>query len=343
MRYFPAFLNLANRPCLVVGGYAAAVGKVRLLRQAGAAVRVVAPRADPSLASMAGRGELSLVRRGFVAGDVRGCAVVHAATGLPEVDARVAAAANRAGVPVNVVDRADISSFIVPAIVDRDPVVVGISTGGASPVLARRLRAEIETLLPARLGMLARFAESFRASLAALLPAAARRRFWERFFDGAIAQDVLAGRESAARKRMLGLINRGADADEPQGLVSIVDAGPGDPELLTLKALRVLERADVVIYDKLVGPAVLDHARRDAERIYVHAQAQDQARINDLLVAQAHLGKQVVRLKGGNSDGAEQAYLRRHGVRHEIVPGILCPSDSEAEHPCSSGLRRLTS
>ena len=331
MRYFPAFLDLANRPCLVVGGGEAAAGKVRLLRKAGAAVRVVAPRVGPGLACLAARGELSLVRRGFVAGDVRGCAVVHAATGLADIDARVAEAAGRAGVPVNVVDRAEISSFIVPAIVDRDPVVIGISTGGASPVLARRLRAEIEAHLPARLGALARFAESFRTSLAALLPATARRRFWERFFDGPVAQDVLAGRQVAARERMLGLINRAADTGVSEGLVSIVGAGPGDPELLTIKAMRVLERADVVVYDKLVGPAVLDYARRDAERIYVGKSpgnhVRTQAQINDLLVAQARLGKRVLRLKGGDpfvfGRGAEeQAHLRRHGVRVEVVPGI---------------------
>jgi uroporphyrin-III C-methyltransferase/precorrin-2 dehydrogenase/sirohydrochlorin ferrochelatase len=325
-------MDLADQPCLVVGGGAAAACKVRLLRKAGAAVRVVAPRVGPDLAGLAERGELTLVRRGFVAGDVRGCAVVHAATGLAEVDTRVAEAANRAGVPVNVVDRAEISSFIVPAIVDRDTVVVGISTGGAAPVLARRLRAEIEARLPARLGALARFAESFRVSLAALLPStAARRHFWERFFDGPIAQDVLDGRAVAARERMLGLINRAADAGAAEGLVSIVGAGPGDPELLTLKALRALEQADVVIYDKLVGPAILDYARRDAERIYVGKSpgnhVRTQAQINDLLVAHARRGKRVLRLKGGDplvfGRGAEEhAHLRRHGVRVEVVPGI---------------------
>ncbi len=330
MRYFPAFLDLADRSCLVVGGGDAAARKVRLLRKAGAAVRVVAPRVGLELAALAARGELSLVRRGFVAGDVRGCAVVHAATGLAEVDARVAEAASGAGVPVNVVDRAEISSFIVPAIVDRDPVVVGISTGGAAPVLARRLRAEIEVRLPARLGVLARFAESFRASVAALLPApAARLRFWERFFDGPVAEDVLAGRGRAGGEKMLSLVNRAAGA--PEGLVSIVGAGPGDPELLTLKALRLLERADVVVYDKLVGPAVLEYARRDAERIYVGKSrgnhARTQAQINDLLVAHARLGKRVLRLKGGDpfvfGRGAEeQAYVRRHGIRVEVVPGI---------------------
>jgi uroporphyrin-III C-methyltransferase/precorrin-2 dehydrogenase/sirohydrochlorin ferrochelatase len=331
MRYFPAFLDLAERTCLVVGGGAAAVRKVRLLRKAGAVVRVVAPRVDPELTTLAEQGELSLIRRGFVAGDVRGCAVVHAATGLAEVDGRVADAASRAGVPVNVVDRAEISSFIVPAIVDRDLVVVGISTGGAAPVLARRLRAQIETLLPARLGSLARFAETFRASVAALLPApAARLRFWERFFDGAVAEDVLAGRGQAAGEKMLSLVNR-AGGETPEGLVSIVGAGPGDPELLTLKALRALERADVVVYDKLVNPDILDYARRDAERIYVGKSRghhmRTQAQINDLLVAHARLGKRVVRLKGGDPfvfgrGGEERTHLRRHGIQVELVPGI---------------------
>jgi len=330
MRYFPAFLDLVKRPCLVVGGGEAAVSKVRLLRKAGANVRVVAPRVGPEIIALAARRELILVRRGFVAGDVRGCAVVHAATGLAEVDARVAESAHHAGVPVNVVDRAELSSFIVPAIVDRDLVVVGISTGGAAPVLARRLRAQIEALLPARLGSLARFAESFRATVAALLPApAARLRFWERFFDGPVAADVLAGHGQAAGEKMLSLVNRAAGV--PEGLVSIVGAGPGDPDLLTLKALRALERADVVVCDKLVNPAILGYARRDAERIYVGKSrghhVRTQAQINDLLVAHARLGQRVVRLKGGDPfvfgrGGEERTHLRRHGIQVELVPGI---------------------
>ncbi len=338
MRYFPAFLDLKDRPCLVVGGGAPAARKARLLVKAGARVTMVAPRAGPEAEDLAAPGALHLVRRGFLAGDVGGRAAVVSATGLDEVDARVAEAARAAGVPVNVVDRPGLSSFVVPAIVERDPVVIGISSGGSSPVLARRLRARIEALLPARLGRLARFAESFRASVRAVIPDPVQRhRFWARVFDGTVAEDVLAGREAAARERMLGLITRPGAAgwregpEGPEGMVHIIGAGPGDPDLLTLKALRLMERAEVVVYDRLVAPEILNYLRRDAERITfgkakgAHAKTQDQ--INALLCARARAGQRVLRLKGGDPlvfgrGGEELEYLRRHGVRVEVVPGV---------------------
>jgi uroporphyrin-III C-methyltransferase/precorrin-2 dehydrogenase/sirohydrochlorin ferrochelatase len=242
--------------------------------------------------------------------------------------------------PVNVVDRPDLSSFIMPAIVERDPVVIGISTGGAAPLLARRIRATIEALLPARLGRLVRFAESFRGSVQATIPdARARLRFWERFFEGPLAGAVLAGDESTAREQMLSLVNRPQAAPRPAGVVHIVGAGPGDPDLLTLRALRLMQQADVVVYDKLVGPEILDYARRDAERIYVgkskgnHARTQDQ--INELLVVHARTGKRVLRLKGGDPfifgrGGEEREHLRRAGVRVEVVPGITAATGCAA-------------
>ena len=340
MQYFPAFLNLDDRPCLVVGAGAPAARKARLLLKAGARLTLIAPRAVPEIERLAARGALRLVRRGFTARDVHGRTAVIAATGRGDVDARVSEAARAAGVPINVVDCPRLSSFIVPAIVERDPVVIGISSGGTSPVLARRLRARIEALLPARLGRLARFAESFRASVRALFPDPVQRhRFWARVFDGAVAEDVLAGRESAARERMIDLINRPNPARPPEGMVHIVGAGPGDPDLLTLKALRLMERADVAVYDRLVGPGILDRLRRDAERVYVgkapggHALTQDG--INALLLAQARAGKRVLRLKGGDPfifgrGGEELEYLRRHGVRVEVVPGVTAAAGCAA-------------
>ncbi len=332
MQYFPAFLDLKDRPCLVVGGGAPAARKARLLMRAGARLTVVARRASPEIEDLDAAGALRLVRRGFVAGDASGRAAVVSATGLGDVDARVSEAARAAGVPVNVVDRPELSSFVVPAIVERDPVVIGISSGGTSPVLARRLRARIEALLPARLGRLARFAESFRAAVRATVPdPAQRQRFWTGVFDGPVAEDVLAGREAAAREAMLGLVNRPDTTRAPEGLVHIVGAGPGDPDLLTVKALRLMERADVAVYDRLVTPEILSRLRRDAERIYVgkakgaHALSQD--RINALLLDQARAGKRVLRLKGGDPfvfgrGGEELEYLRRHGVHVEVVPGV---------------------
>jgi uroporphyrin-III C-methyltransferase / precorrin-2 dehydrogenase / sirohydrochlorin ferrochelatase len=332
MNYFPAFFDLKDRPALIVGGGEAAARRLRLLRKAGARVTVVAPRIGEEIAAAVAEGAATLRQRGFVSGDVNGQTAVFAATGLADVDARVAEAAKAIGVPVNVADRAELSSFIVPAIVERDPVVIGISTGGAAPVLASRLREAIERLLPARLGRLANFADNFRTAVKATVPSATSRfRFWDRFFDGPVADQVLAGNETGARERMLTLVNgRGAN-EPPRGSVAIVGAGPGDPDLLTLRALRLIQRADVVIHDKLVGPGVLDLVRRDAERIYVgkskgdHSKEQDE--INALLAEQALAGRRVVRLKGGDPfifgrGGEEVDYLRRRDIAVELVPGI---------------------
>ena len=332
MNYFPAFFDLKDRPALIVGGGEAAARRLRLLQKAGARVTIVAPRVGEEIAAAIGEGRIAAVRRGFVSGDINGQTIVFAATGLPAVDERVAEAARTAGVPVNVADHAGLSSFIVPAIVERDPVVIGISTGGAAPVLASRLREAIERLLPARLGRLAKFADSFRAAVKATVPnAAARLRFWDRFFDGPVADQVLIGNECGAREKMLTLVNGRAAGAPARGGVAIVGAGPGDPDLLTLRALRLIQRADVVIYDKLVGPGVLDLARRDAERIYVgkskgdHSKSRDE--INALIAGQAQAGRRVVRLKGGDPfifgrGGEELEYLRQRGIPVEVVPGI---------------------
>ena len=332
MRYFPTFFDLNGKSCLVVGGGETAARKVRLLRKAHAQVTLVARRLTAEIEDLAARGEIAVLRRGFVAGDLRGRALAIGATEDPAVDARVSEAAKAQGVPVNIVDRPELSSFTVPAMVDRDPVVVAISSGGAAPVLARRLRARIEALLPARLGGLARLAESFRESVRATRPeATARRRFWEDFFDGPVAEAALAGRESEAREKTLELVNRARKHDTEAGSVAIVGAGPGDPDLLTLRAAALLQRADIIVYDKLVAPEILEQARRDAERIYVgksrghHAKTQDE--INALLLELARAGHRVVRLKGGDPfvfgrGGEERAYLLGHSVSVQVVPGI---------------------
>ncbi len=340
MKHLPVFLSVHGRAVLVVGGGAAAADKARLLRKAGAAVTVVAPEVAPALAELAAGGEIHLLRRRFVAGDVAGRAVVYGATGNDAVDVTVADAAHAAGVPVNVIDRPRLSSFITPAIIDRDPVVVAISTGGAAPVLARRLRAALETQLPSGLGRLAGFAESFRAAVKANFPTAvARRRFWERFFDGPIAEAVLGGDLAVAREGMLNLVNRPGTDRRPAGGVTLVGAGPGDPDLLTFRALSSMQQADLVVYDRLVGPDILACARRDAERVYVgkakggHGHTQE--RINALMVREAKAGKRVVRLKGGDPcifgrGGEELDYLRRHGVTVEVVPGVTAAAGCAA-------------
>ena len=340
MRHFPAFHDVTDRSCLVVGAGESAARKVRLLRQAGARIVVVAPRACEELAALAADRVLELRRRPFRSGDVVGQVLVVSATGHDGVDRLVAVAAEAAGVPVNVVDRPDLSSFIVPAIVDRDPIMIGISSGAAAPLLARRIREHLETVLPAGLGRLAAFAESFRGAVKATIPAGTRRlRFWEGVLDGPIAAAVLAGDLPRARERMIAAINGKANDPAAVGRVAIVGAGPGDPDLLTLKALRALQQADVVVYDKLVGDGILELARRDAERIYVgkskghHSVTQEQ--INALLVEQAHAGRRVVRLKGGDPfvfgrGGEEVAALKRHGIETELVPGITAAAGCAA-------------
>jgi uroporphyrin-III C-methyltransferase / precorrin-2 dehydrogenase / sirohydrochlorin ferrochelatase len=330
MDYLPLFVDLRNRPVLVVGGGEQAAQKVRLLLKAQAAVLILANDALPELRDLAQSGSITLEARAFARADVLGKAAVFSASGDDAVDATVAASAKAANVPVNVVDDAALSSFIIPAIVDRDPVIVAISSAGTAPILARSLRARIEAMLPARLGELAKFAASFRKNVRALLPTPqARRRFWEQFFDGAVAETVMAGDEPAARSEMLQLLNRSSESE--RGIVYLVGAGPGDPDLLTVRALRLMEQADVVLYDELVGDEILDRVRRDAERIYVgkskgrHSTAQ--AQINALLLREASAGKRVLRIKGGDPfvfgrGGEEMEFLHRHGIEVVAVPGI---------------------
>jgi uroporphyrin-III C-methyltransferase/precorrin-2 dehydrogenase/sirohydrochlorin ferrochelatase len=331
MNYLPLFFDLRSRRALVVGGDESAARKIRLLDKVSADLIVVAPVANDEISGLAAAGRLTLHRRPFAAPDVLGCAAVFSATGDLAADREVAAAAQAANVPVNVTDRPELSTFIVPAIVDRDPIVIGISSGGTAPVLARTLRAQIESLLPARLGTLARFASGFRKAAQGLLPSsAARRQFWERFFASSVAETVLAGDDVAARSAMLPLLNRAAH-DAAPGVVYLVGAGPGDADLLTFRALRLMQQADVVLYDELIGPEILDRVRRDAERVYVgkakgrHSLSQDE--INVRMLHEAQAGKRVLRLKGGDPfvfgrGGEEREYLRRHGIDVVSVPGI---------------------
>jgi uroporphyrin-III C-methyltransferase/precorrin-2 dehydrogenase/sirohydrochlorin ferrochelatase len=332
MRYFPAFLDLAGRPVLVVGGGVVAWRKVRLLRDAGARVTVVAKHLAHEFAETGEESGITVIRRGFATGDVLGKALAVAATDDRDVNRRVAEAGADAGVPVNVVDDAALSSFIFPAIVQRGEVVVAISSSGAAPVLARRLRARIEELLPQRLGALAAFARRLRESVRRRVGDPGKRlRLWEEALEGPVAEAVLAGREAEAEARLDALIADG----KPGGSVAIVGAGPGDPDLLTLKALRLIQGAEVIVYDKLVSPATLGHARRDAQLIYAgksrgnHTVPQEE--INHLIAHHARQGRRVVRLKGGDPfifgrGGEELNHLRRQGIQVEVVPGVTAAS-----------------
>ncbi len=332
MDVYPLFLKIAGRPCLLVGGGAAAERKAELLMRAGARLTIVAERLTPGLARAAGAGRLRHLAAPLGPEQFRGQALVVVASEDEALAREASVLAHGAGVPVNVVDRPELSTCIAGAVVDRSPVLVAITTGGAAPVLARELRLAIERLLPPSLGRLAAFAERFRAAAKAALPSPrARRRFWERFFASALAKAVLAGDEAGAQAAMVARVNRGEMRGEDVGIVHLVGAGPGDPELLTLRAHRLLAEADTIVYDRLVDPAVLELGRRDAERIHVgkaagrHSLSQDE--INALLARLASQGKRVVRLKGGDPfvfgrGGEELEALRARGIAVAVVPGV---------------------
>ena len=332
MQSFPIFLTLDDRRALGVGGGEPAARKVELLLSAGAQVSLVAETVVGDLAQLIAEGRISWAGGGFDEADLDGLSLVIVASDDTALALRVSQAAQRRGLPVNVVDAPRLSSFIMPAIVDRAPITIAISTGGTAPALARRIRAEIERALPAALGRLARFAEIFRGQVRRTLDTARdRRRFWDRVFGGRIAELALAGDEIAARRELIRLLDSARHDTPPAGMVHLVGAGPGDPDLLTLKAHRLLQRADVGVDDRLVSPEVLALARRDAERLFVgkrrggHALSQEA--INDKLVALARAGLSVVRLKGGDPlvfgrGGEEVEALARAGIAVEVVPGI---------------------
>lgn len=343
MDYFPIFLKLTNEPVLVVGGGEVAARKIDLLLRTGAKVTVVSPELNPSLSARATAGEIAHIAAEFQPEHLNAMRLAIAATDKHSVNAWVAHQAERRNVPVNVVDDRDLSRFIVPAIVDRSPVVVAVASSGDAPVLTRRLREKLESLLPQRLGVLAQLAGRLRPLIKARVEQpAARRRFWENFFDGPIAADVLAGRneaDSESDPRIGELLQRASETGVPRGEVVLVGAGPGDPGLLTLRALRALQNADVVLYDRLVSADVLDLARRDAERIYVGKTAGNahvsQDEINALLVKLAQQGKRVCRLKGGDPfifgrGGEELEALAAHGIAFEVVPGVTAAAGCAA-------------
>jgi uroporphyrin-III C-methyltransferase/precorrin-2 dehydrogenase/sirohydrochlorin ferrochelatase len=332
MDQFPIFLTTTGGSALIVGHGVNAARKARLLVKSSARVDVVANgQPHPELAALANDSLVTLHARPFQDGDVEGrLLVIGAAEDDDPLLERIARAAKAARVPVNVVDRPDLSTFLMPAIVDRDPLVVAIGSGGAAPVLARSVRARIEAMLPARTGALARFADSFRSTVARALPTDARRRFWEWVFDGPVAAAVLAGDEPRARSTLIDRLNRNAASETP-GLVQLVGVGPGDPDLLTFKALRAMQTADVVLVDSLVSPEILDCVRRDALRIDVGKRSghhtMPQSDIQEVMVTHARAGKRVVRLKGGDPflfgrGGEERAHLLAAGVPVEVVPGI---------------------
>ena len=337
MRYFPLFADLDRANVLVAGGGEQAAQKVRLLRKTRARITLVAERLTAELEALAREGALLHIRRRPRAADLEGQSLVYAAIGNRELEASLFRAARARGVPINIVDAPELSTFITPAIVDRDPVTVAIGTEGAAPVLAREIKTRLESWLPANFGKLAESARSLRQRVAARIgDAGARRRLWERLLQGAFRRAVLSGAELEAQR----IFARELEAqDAAVGRVVLIGCGPGDPDLMTLKALQRLQDADVLIIDRLVNPKILEYARRDAQRIFVGktpgGPATSQEDINRLLVAEAAAGKVVARLKGGDPlifgrAAEELAALEAAHIAFEIVPGVT------AAHACAA-------
>ncbi|CTQ31805.1 siroheme synthase CysG [Jannaschia rubra] len=338
MNHFPVFLALEGRRVLVAGGGDAAVAKLRLLLKTTARITVVARDPAPEIAAWASAGKLTLIRRAQEPGDALCCVIAYGAHEDAALDARTLRLASADGALVNIVDNLEASQFITPAIVDRDPVVIAIGTEGAAPVLARRIKAEMEERLPARLGLLARVGKTFRKAADVLPMGAVRRRFWADYYDEA-GPRAAEGGETALRAALHTLLDTHASADARPGHVDLVGAGPGDPELLTLRARRALDRADVVIHDRLVAPEILELARREA--LIVDAGKEGfgpstaQADINALMVDHAARGLHVVRLKAGDPTvfgrlDEEIEALDAAGLHWSIVPGITAASAATA-------------
>ena len=373
MNTFPLFFKLDNRKVLIVGGGDVALRKADLLSRAGANITVVAPDICAELQALLDNDKHELIYENYNKSYMKGARIIIAGTDDEALNHQVYADATAINIPVNDDDTPPLSDFIFPAIVDRNPIVIGISSNGKAPVLARLLRARLETLIPQGYGKLAKLAGEFRGEVKAKIPTlTGRRQFWERAFEGQVSELMFAGNETQAAEQLqkdldntaAQIANNTANKDAPThqhanaqeasltapvladesntnhtadklvtpvGEVYIVGAGPGDPELLTFKALRLMQQADIVFYDALVSPQVLDLCRRDADKVFVgkkrsnHAVAQ--LGINELLVNEAKKGRRVVRLKGGDPfifgrGGEEIESLRAHNIPYQVVPGI---------------------
>jgi uroporphyrin-III C-methyltransferase/precorrin-2 dehydrogenase/sirohydrochlorin ferrochelatase len=334
MDYLPIFLDVKGKKCLVIGGGDVSLRKTSLLVQAGALITVVSPELAPDFSSLAG---ITHIADRYNASYLDGHTLVIAATDEEETNIQVSKDAKLRNIPVNVVDSPALCSFIVPSILDRSPIVVAFSSGGASPVLIRMLRGKLETMIPQAYSKLALFSARFRALVKSSISNPSKRRiFWEDVFEGPVAEKIFADDEAAAEAMLHAMIDREKSGNpNPVGEVFLVGAGPGDPDLLTFKALRLMQKADVVLYDNLVSAPILEMTRRDAERIFVGKMRGNhtlpQEGINDLLVRLALEGKRVLRLKGGDPfifgrGGEEIEKLAEHKINFQVVPGITAAS-----------------
>jgi uroporphyrin-III C-methyltransferase/precorrin-2 dehydrogenase/sirohydrochlorin ferrochelatase len=335
MQYFPIFLDTTDLTCLVVGAGEVAARKVELLLKTSADITVVAPWVCDTVQRFAKEEKINLIVRPYSESDLVNKQMVFVATDNSELNEQIHDQARTQKILVNVVDNTPLCQFITPSIVDRSPIIIAMSSGGVAPVLLRYLRQKLESVIPQKVSLLGQFSEKFRESVKKRFKSVTERRyFWEDVLDGDIAENVLQGNQQIAEKKFLEKLNA-PDASKTVGEVYLVGAGPGDPDLLTFRALRLMQKADVVVYDRLVSPEILELVRRDAEKIYVgkakskHTVPQDQ--INELLAKQALAGNRVVRLKGGDPfifgrGGEELETLIEHGISFQVVPGITAAS-----------------
>lgn len=336
MRYFPVFVDTQNMHCLIVGAGEVAARKLELILKSEATVTVVAPDICNTVAHYKDHPQVTLHQRKFEDEDLEGKKMVFVATSDNHLNADIHAKAKAKEILVNVVDNTPLCEFITPSIIDRSPLVIAMSSGGNAPVLLRYLRQKLESLIPASLSRLGSFSEKFREKVKNRLDNVTQRRyFWESVLEGDIAEEVVNGNDDIAEQKFLAALNAAEEEKAVEGQVYLVGAGPGDPDLLTFRALRLMQKADVVIYDRLVSPAILELVRRDAEKIYVgkakshHSVPQDE--INALIAKEAKAGNRVVRLKGGDPfifgrGGEEIQTLIKEGIDFQVVPGITAAS-----------------
>ena len=339
MDFLPLFHNLQQRPVLLVGGGAVALRKARLLLASGALLHVVAPTINDELIALLKSHQGTYTSEHYQSSHLTKVCLVIAATNCIETNQYISKDAQALNIPVNVVDNPILSTVIFPAIIDRSPIIVAVSSSGSSPVLTRLLRAKLETLLPSSYSKLAQLAEKFRTKVKQHFTHTEQRRiFWEKALQSPLVEQALAGREQQAEQALEAMLQD--TKDQPvQGEVYLIGAGPGDPDLLTFRALRLMQQADVVLYDRLVAPEIIDLCRRDADRIYVGKQRSNHAvpqnDINQLLVTLALEGKRVVRLKGGDPfifgrGGEEIETLADYNIPFQVVPGITAASGCAA-------------
>ncbi len=335
MDHLPIFINIRQRPCLVIGGGDIALRKINLLIKAQAKVDCLSPLFCEGIINLSKNGNVNLIDKSFEPDDMKDYTIIIASTDDSSVNSLISQLAKQAKIPINVVDSPELSSFIMPSIVDRSPVIIAVSSAGKAPVLARLIRAKLETVIPSSYGVLAEIAGEYRQKVKDRFGNIKdRRAFWESTFSGVIAEKVFSGRIDEAKDDIDTQLKNAAEME--LGEVYLVGAGPGDPDLLTFKALRLIQQADVILYDRLVSKGVMELVRRDSELIFVGKKGGSdkstrQIDINEKLIELAKAGKRVCRLKGGDPfifgrGGEEIESLSEHAIPFQVVPGITAAS-----------------